>query len=176
MDLCMSGLSKWSLTWSSSAKGTSSLLHAAFPSALWDLGLLKASHPSKDWGKGGFQYLSFFHALCNQVPVLLSSGPTLSIVFLLLPVYLQEPFFLSLTSLARFNFIWAIAFPLHLWMLRQCLCIPPRLPMFTSTLCMLPLHDSEWPGDPCSFTQVFLHRMDCSWALWRWSLTIDQFF
>lgn len=40
MDLCMCSLLNYSLTWSSSTKGTSSLLHPAFCHVLWNLGFL----------------------------------------------------------------------------------------------------------------------------------------
>lgn len=70
----------------------------------------------------------------------------------------------------------------HAWMLRQCLCIPSRLPMFASTPCMLLSCVWIWPGAPCSSTHARWHflpdfiltGMDCFLVWRRWSRNINK--
>ena len=86
---------------------------------------------------------SAFRMSCvTRSPVSLSNGPTVSLVSLLFPVYLQKPFLVSLASLAKFHAIWALAFlP---WSLPACsmsLCSSQAThayfhPLYSSFLCL----------------------------------------
>lgn len=53
--------------------------------------------------KKAFSTRVFSKSCVTRFPGTFSFGPTFSLVFLLLCMYLQRPFFLSLTSLPRFN-------------------------------------------------------------------------
>uniref|UniRef100_A0A8B9S2F8 Uncharacterized protein n=1 Tax=Apteryx owenii TaxID=8824 RepID=A0A8B9S2F8_APTOW len=53
---------------------------------------------------------AFSVSFVTRAPTPFSKGPTFSLVFLLLLMYLKKPFLLSLTSLARFNSKRALAF------------------------------------------------------------------
>lgn len=135
------------------------LLAPAFLSAHQDLRFQKTSLAGKDQGKYGIQHLSFFHTLCNQIPKLVEqwahiipSLPFVASVFTKL---------LSLTSLARCNSIWSIAFPAS--------------PLDAH---MVSLHSSLFlHRDLLAFLSNFLLiEMDLSWASWRRSLNITQLF
>lgn len=119
MDFFLSRLLACSLTWSSSTKDTYSLLQP-FPlvSGTWDswkLVLLTKTHPKKS-----FSISSFSISSVTRSAIPLSNGSTFSLVFLLSSTYLKKPFFFSLMSLYRFNYIWTLAFqtsPLDVWTL-----------------------------------------------------------
>lgn len=103
---------------------------------------MRSGLSSKDWSKEGIQ--QFCLSFVTRAPTLLSTRPTFSLVFFLLLIYLKKPFLLSFASLARFNFIWALALSHHciLW---PCPCILPKWPfpnIAFSPICRL--HRFTW--------------------------------
>jgi len=60
--------------------------------------------------KKAFSSSAFSASSVTRTPASFSSGPTLSLVFRLLLMYLNKPFLLSLTPLAGFNSRWTLAF------------------------------------------------------------------
>lgn len=83
-------------------------LAPAFLSGLWDLGLLKAWLVKTEERKT-FSTSVFSISNATRSPMSFSSGSTFFLVFLL-SLWLQKPFLLSLTSMARLNFVWALVF------------------------------------------------------------------
>lgn len=62
-------------------------------------------------------------------------------------------------------------------MLRQCLCIPPRLSVHASTLCIFEFVQELiviYSGLPAFLTGLLFNKVDVSWAESRWSLNNNQ--
>lgn len=100
----------WSLIWSSSTEGKSSLPQT-FP-LVWDWWIIS----STDWGEG-IQYISLLHILLHQVSCPFHRWTWIFPQTYTL-MYLSKPVLLSFMSLVRFNSSWAFAFltsSLHIW-------------------------------------------------------------
>lgn len=99
-------------------------------SDLWNLGFLKACLASKNWAKEGIQHVSFFPILCNHNPHLIQWAHVFPSLLSVTGVFTEALFFLPLTSVARFDSIWASVFlapSLHSW---TCVCLTGYLSPF----------------------------------------------
>ena len=119
---------------------------------LWGLGT------SENWGKKGTEvHLS----LATRFLTPLSTGPTLSLAFLLLPMYLwRKPFLLSSTPLASFNSSWALAFLTPSLHVQPMSLYPVSAPVSVCFLFVLRLsqdhHIHPWWPSSTIFT-IFIH-------------------
>lgn len=143
IDSWLSGLPKWSLTWFSSNKGRSSFLQTFFlPSRVWD-----SQGPAsvvKTETKKAFSNSVFPISCVSRVPTSLSRRFSFYLFLILLPMYLKELFFLSLSH------------PCTPW---QHPCISPKWFASFSTFCKLHL-----PWSRCQVTQVFYPLCACLWV------------
>lgn len=90
----------------------------------------------------------------TRSPVFFWRWLSFSLGFLLSQMRLEKFFLLPLTSLAGFDSSTDLSFLTKL--LGQFLCIPPKLPVFASTLCRLPFCIWICPGDLCSSTLLLV--------------------
>lgn len=99
MNLWISDLSKWSLTQSSSIKGRTCFLQT-FSLVSWVKDSWGLTLALKTEAKKAFSFSA--SPVTRVIPAPFSSRPTFSPAFLLLLMDLKKPFFLSLTSFARY--------------------------------------------------------------------------
>lgn len=143
-----------------------------------ELGFLKVSLASKDWGEKWI--LTAFGKSCvKRSPISFSNGCIL--IFFLLPMYTQKPFLLSLMFLDRLNSSWALSFltstlgALTMYLYSSQVTCPCFISLYASFLSLrlsgssLFIHAEILPG-------FLLIGMDCSWAWRRWCLNINQLF
>lgn len=146
--LCLFVFSLFKYSYVASNTGTTSLLQT-FPlvSQSWD----SSRHAHENW-EGGIQYLSLFHVLC---PLLHSSeGPDLFYPFFCSLCTYRNPFHcLWHPQLDSTQFWLWLSYP-HPWMIEQCFCIPPILPVPVSSFCMFSLCVWVYPGAPVPISLV----------------------
>lgn len=128
MALGMFSLLKYSLAWSFSTNSISYLLHIISQIfGTWDSWrpvLLVRTEAKKAFSTSAFSLSSVTTTL------ILFSGLMFSLVFFLSLVYLQKPFLLPLTSVARFNSIWASVFLTSSLYSSTCVCLTGYLSLF----------------------------------------------
>lgn len=71
-------------------------------------------------------------------PILWSNGSIFSLILLLSPMHFQKPL-LFFWYCCAVNSMWALAFLIHLWNLKQYFWISPKLRLLASTPCVHPL-------------------------------------
>lgn len=107
MDLGILSLTKWSLT--QLKQGEIFLSPDLLPGLLGQR-FLKAGLGSEDRSKKTCSISAFSTTYVTIVPFPFSSEPTFSLLTIFLLMCLKKPFSLSLTTLARFNSRWALAY------------------------------------------------------------------
>lgn len=150
MDLLMSSLLVYSLTWSSSDRATYFLIQSSSRSL--EMAFLKAGHDNKVWGKENIQF--------NQHPCLTRQcyHIFLSLTFVS-HVHIEAFLVLEVSGPIQFHLSFSLipGFSMFLY--------SSHLPALASTLCVLPFYVWVLLGCPCSSTEFSWPFCISFWSL-----------
>ena len=162
----MYSLLKYCFTWSSSTKGTSSLLQTfSVVTRAWE-----SWRPVLSVQAEAKNNVSFFHVLCHQVPCPIQQRAHTFFNLPFVTCVLIEA--LHVTFNIPCQICLKSGFGLPNPKLRQYLCIPSRLTVPVSTFFMLPFCVCVLKELMALLPDFLLIEMDCSW--WKCSFNINQ--